>query len=67
MLRDREAQPISVLFFLVGIAIAAGTFFTFVYFGPVGKPTHFAQSGDNWRTVTQLYQQQDADRNARDM
>ena len=67
MLRNREAHPISVLFFMVGIAIAAGAFFTFIYFAPGGKPTHFAQSADNWQAVTQLYQQQDLNRDSRDM
>lgn len=67
MLRDREAQPISVLFFMVGIAIAAGAFFTFIYFGPGGKPTHFVQRADNWQTMTQLNQIQNSDRDFRDM
>jgi hypothetical protein len=67
MMRDKEAQPISILFFVLGIVAAFVVFFAVVEMGPGGTTTRFAQRADNWQTVTQLFRQENTDRNSRDL
>jgi hypothetical protein len=66
MSRDKEAQPISILLFILGIASAFVVFFVFVGLQS-GTATRFAQRADNWQIVTQLYRQEDSVRNLRDL
>jgi len=66
MSRDKEAQPVSILFFLLGIAAAFVVFFTVVKFES-GTATRFAQRADNLQTVTQLYRQENSDRDSREL
>lgn len=68
MLRDKEADPSSILFFILGIAIAVGAFFTITSFSPSARSTQFAGRGDRLVHMTQLDRaQDDIVRNSRSM